>query len=87
MASFNIDFKPSAEKDLRRLPKDIVLCAMEKIKDPKSDHFPANPPGYPVPKGFIACELETAGSSTKSIQSKEITIHYIRPRSIAYRNL
>jgi mRNA-degrading endonuclease RelE of RelBE toxin-antitoxin system len=59
MALFSIDFKPSAEKDLHHLPRDIVLRAMEKIEDLNQTHFPANPSGYPAPKGFIVYELET----------------------------
>ncbi len=38
-----------------------------KIEDLRWDPFPANLLGYQVPKGFIAFELETAGSFTKLI--------------------
>ncbi len=88
MASFSIVFKPSAEKDLRRLPRDIVLRAMEKIEDLKSDPFPSQSIRisgserlYRLRVGDYRIIYEVDS------KAKEITIHYIRPRSIAYRNL
>jgi mRNA interferase RelE/StbE len=41
MVSFSIDFKPSAEKDLRRLPRTSSSAKMEKIENLKSDPFPS----------------------------------------------
>jgi mRNA interferase RelE/StbE len=40
MASFRIDFKPSVEKDLRRLPAEIISRSMEKIDNLESEPFP-----------------------------------------------
>jgi mRNA interferase RelE/StbE len=88
MASFSIDFKPSVEKDLRHLPRDIVLRAMEKIEDLKSDPFPSQSIRisgserlYRVRVGDYRIIYEV------DPKAKEITIHYIRPRSTAYLNL
>jgi mRNA-degrading endonuclease RelE of RelBE toxin-antitoxin system len=39
MASFRIDFKPSVEKDLLRLPADIISRSMEKIAELEFEPF------------------------------------------------
>lgn len=39
MASFRIDFKPSVEKDLRRLPGEIISRSMEKIEKLEFEPF------------------------------------------------
>lgn len=88
MASFSLDFKPSAEKDLRHLPKDIVLRVIEKIEYLRSDPFPSQSIRisgserlYRLRVGDYRIIYEV------DPKAKEITIHYIRPRSVAYRNL
>jgi mRNA-degrading endonuclease RelE of RelBE toxin-antitoxin system len=40
MASFNIRFKPSVEKDFRRLPKKLVPRVLERIENLKDEPFP-----------------------------------------------
>lgn len=88
MASFRICFKSSAEKDLRHLPSDIKSRSMEKIEELQFDPFPSqsikisgSEKLYRLRVGDyrIIYEVET--------KEKLITIHYIRPRSIAYRYL
>jgi len=56
MASFRICFKPSVEKDLRRLPAEIVSRSMEKIEQLESEPFPLNRSRYPDQKDSIAFE-------------------------------
>lgn len=88
MASFRIDFKPSVEKDLRRLPADIISRSMEKIENLESEPFP--PQSIKV---FGSERLHRLRVGDYRIiyevdaVEKVITIHYIRPRSIVYRNL
>ena len=88
MASFSINVKPSAEKDLRRLTRDIILRAIEKIEGLKSDPFPSQSTRisgserlYRLRVGDYRIIYEV------DPKAKEITIHYIRLRSISYRNL
>jgi mRNA interferase RelE/StbE len=40
VASYSVRFKPSVEKDLLRLPKDIVSRVWDRIENLKSDPFP-----------------------------------------------
>ena len=88
MALFRIEFKPSVEKDLRRLPAEVISRLMEKIDSLESEPFPpqsikvsGSEKLYRLRVGDyrIIYEVDTV--------EKVITIHYIRPRSIVYRNL
>ena len=86
MASFNIDFKPSAEKDLRHLPRDIVLRAMEKIEGLKSDPFLSQSTRISGSEKLYRLRVgDDRIIYEVDPKAKEISIHYIRPRSIAYR--
>lgn len=88
MASFSISFKPSVDKDLRRLPKDLVSRIMEKIEDLKLEPFPPQAVKIPVADRIyrlrvgdyrIVYEVE--------VKKMMITIHYVRHRSVVYRDL
>jgi mRNA interferase RelE/StbE len=88
MASFSISFKPSVDKDLRRLPKSLIPRVMEKIEDLKSEPFPPQVVKIPVADRLyrlrvgdyrIVYEVE--------VKKKIITIHYVRHRSVVYRDL
>ena len=48
MASFSLSFKPSVDKDLRRLPKNLIPRAIEKIEELKSEPFPPQAVKIPV---------------------------------------
>jgi mRNA interferase RelE/StbE len=88
MAPFRIDFKSSVEKDLRRLPAEIISRSMEKIENLEFEPFP--PQSIKVSGSE---RLHRLGVGDYRIiyevdaVKKVITIHYIRPRSIVYRNL
>ena len=88
MESYSIHFKLSAEKDLRHLPRDVVLRAMGKIEDLKSEPFPSQSIRI---SGSIRLHRLRVGDYRiiyeVDPEAKKITIHYIRHRSFAYRNL
>lgn len=88
MAHFDIYFKPSAEKDLRRLPKDLIQRATEKIEDLGSEPFPSQSIRisgaerlYRLRVGDYRIVYEV------DVKKEVITIHYIRHRSVVYRDL
>ncbi len=56
MASFRIDFKPSVEKDLRRLPAEIISRSMEKIEKLEFEPFPPQSIKYLGQKDSIVFE-------------------------------
>ena len=88
MGSYNIKFKPSVHKDLRRLPKAIVSRVVKRIEDLESEPFPHQSVKlsgterlYRIRVGDyrIVYEVDT--------QVRQITIHYIRHRRQVYRRL
>ena len=88
MASYNITFKPSVEKDLRPLPKSVVARVMERIEKLKDEPFPQQVVKlsgterlYRIRVGDyrIVYEVDT--------EAKQITIHYVRHRREVYRAL
>ncbi len=88
MASFRIDFKPSVEKDLRRLPVEIISRSMEKIAQLEFEPFP--PQSIKISGSERLHRLRVGDYRIiyeVDIKEKAIAIHYIRPRSIVYRNL
>ena len=88
MASYSIRFKPSAEKDLRKLPKAMIPRVIEEIENLRSNPFPR-----------LAVKLESVERLYRvrvgdfrivysvETEPKEVVILNIRNRREVYRNL
>ena len=88
MTSYSVRFKPSAEKDLRKLPKAMISRVIEEIETLRSNPFPRQ-----------AIKLESVERLYRvrvgdfrviySVETElqQITIFYIRNRREVYRNL
>jgi mRNA interferase RelE/StbE len=88
MASYNIIFKPSVEKDLRSLPRPMVARVFERIEALRDDPFPRR-------------SLKLAGAEelyrvrvgdyrviyAVDKENQQIVVHYVRHRRDAYRQL
>lgn len=88
MGSYNINFKPSVEKDLRPLSKTLVARVMERIERLKTDPFPRQAIKlsgterlYRIRVGDYRIVYEA------NTQAKQVTIHYVRHRREVYRAL
>lgn len=88
MDSYDINFSPSVEKDMRSLPKMLVSRVMKRIDGLRLDPFPRQAIKlssvdrlYRVRVGDyrILYEVDT--------QAKQITIHHVRHRREVYRLL
>jgi len=88
MASFKVVLKPSLEKDLRSLPKSIIVRVMRQIDELAND---------PLPRKAIKLE---GGNDLYRVRvgdyrviygvdqsAKLVTIHYVRHRRDVYRRL
>jgi len=88
MASFKVVLKPSLEKDLRSLPKSIIVRVMKQIDEIAND---------PLPRKAIKLE---GGNDLYRVRvgdyrviygvdqsAKLATIHYVRHRRDVYRRL
>ncbi|MDQ1328864.1 MAG: mRNA interferase RelE/StbE [Candidatus Poribacteria bacterium] len=88
MKPYNVDFKPSVEKDFKALPKKIISRIMKKIEELANNPFPRNVIKlssteylYRIPVGVyrIIYEVDT--------HNRKILIHYVRHRREAYRGI
>ena len=88
MASYSVLFKPSVEKDFRRLAKEIIPRLTQKIEDLKGDPCPHHSEKlsgaerlYRVRVGDyrIVYEVDT--------HLKQIIIHHVRHRREVYRTV
>ncbi len=85
MPRFSLEFKPSVEKDLRRLPKYVARRVLERIEVLRDD---------PFPRGAIklagAERIYRARVGRYRIvyevdpKSKKVVIQYVRHRRTAY---
>lgn len=88
MASYKVRLKPTAEKDLRKLPKPLIPRILHKIEALAFDPFPAQVTKlanaerlYRVRVGDYRIIYEVDTRDTL------VTIFYIRHRREAYRSL
>ena len=88
MANYSISFKRSVEKDLRHLPQDLISRVMEKIESLKSEPFPSQSIRvsgaerlYRLRVGDYRIIYEVDS------KTREIIIHHVRDRSVAYRGI
>jgi len=88
MKPYDIEFKPSVEKDLKGLPKTLINRLMEKIEKLRSDPFPRQVMKLavteqlyrvPVSQYRIVYEVDT--------DERIIIIHHIGHRREVYRKL
>ncbi len=88
MDSYNIRFKRSVEKDMRRLPGTVLSRIMKRLESLSLAPFPAGARKLAGTKYFYRVRvgdyriIYAVDSFTNSI-----TIHYVRHRRNAYRNL
>jgi mRNA interferase RelE/StbE len=88
MAPYRVQFKPSVGKDLRRLPPDVLRRVMARIAALENDPLPRQVTRlsgaerlYRLRVGDyrIIYEVDT--------ESRQVTVHYVRHRQDAYRQM
>jgi mRNA interferase RelE/StbE len=88
MASYSVNFKPSAEKDLRGLPGSIVARIVKQVEGLKSNPLPRQ-----SAKLGGAAELYRMRIGDYRVvygidrKAREILVHYVRHRRDVYRRL
>ena len=88
MASYEVIFKPSVQKDLRLLPQSVVARIFRVVEELKNE---------PIPRRSIkvagAGQLYRVQVGSYSViygvdkESKQVIIHYVRHRREVYRQL
>ena len=88
MASYKVVFKPSVEKDLRKLPKPVIARALDRI-----DRLSVEPRGVGIVKLSGAERTYRARVGDYRVvfevdeNRKELIVHYVRHRKDVYRDL
>ena len=88
MVSYSVDFRPSLHKDLRRLPRDLILRVMEKIDALRSEPLP--PQAVKISAADRLYRLRVGDYRIiyeVDLERKKIVIYYIRHRTVVYRSL
>ena len=86
MTSFKIEFKRSAEKDLSKLPQQVIERAVSRIKALESNPFP--PQSLKLRESERLYRLRVGDYRIiyeVDVEIRVITIHYIRHRREVYR--
>ena len=86
MASYNIVFKPSIEKDLRFLPKSVIVRVLRQIEALRKDPFPRQSSKLAGAEQLYRIRIgdyRVVYAVDKEL--REIVVHYIRHRREVYR--
>ena len=88
MAAFKVTFKPSVERDLATLSRDVVARVLQRIEVLQEHPFPRQALKLEDPKACIGSEWAIIGSFTAwtALGSKLSSIH-VRHRREVYRGL
>jgi len=88
MASYSVKFKPSADRDLRSLPKVVVRRVLTAIEGLRSEAFPRSAIKlsgverlYRIRAGEYRIVYEI------DVPARQVVVHYVRHRRDVYRVL
>jgi len=88
MASYQIELKKSAEKDLRRLASDVVTRVGERMKSLADDPFPVGVRKLEATEGFYRLRVGDYRVVYKVLaEERLVVVYYVRHRREAYRSL
>ena len=86
MASYNIVFKPSVEKDLRSLPKSVIARVLRQIEVLGKNPFPRQSVKLAGAEQLYRIRVgDYRVVYAVDKEDKEIMVHYIRHRREVYR--
>jgi mRNA interferase RelE/StbE len=86
MASYNIIFKPSVEKDLHSLPKSVIARVMKQIETLRKNPFPRQSVKLVGAEQLYRIRVgDYRVVYAVDKEAQEILIHYIRHRREVYR--
>lgn len=86
MGLYRIEWKKSAEKDLDRIPRNIVCKILEVVESLKDFPFPHGVRKITGTEGFFRIRVgDYRVIYHVDVENKIITIYYVRHRREAYR--
>jgi mRNA interferase RelE/StbE len=88
MASYNVIFKPSVEKDLRSLPQSVVKRVFRRIDAFKEAPFPRQSKKLSGAEQLYRLRIgDYRVIYGVDKDSRQVIIHYVRHRRDVYRHL
>ncbi len=88
MEQYTLAFKKSAEKDLRKIPKEIIQHIFEHIENLVSEPVPNDAYKLASAENLYRIRVGDYRVIYQVLHgSREVTVIYIRHRSVAYRGL
>ena len=88
MDPYSVAFKKSAEKDLRKIPKEIIPHIFEHIENLVNEPVPHDAYKLASAENLYRIRVSDYRVIYKVLHvSREVTVFYIRHRSVAYRGL
>jgi mRNA interferase RelE/StbE len=88
MESYSLSFKKSIEKDLRKIPKDLIPHIFERIENLAREPVPHDAHKLSGSENLYRIRTGDYRVIYQVIHdSREVTIVYIRHRSVVYRSL
>jgi mRNA interferase RelE/StbE len=88
MDPYSVSFKKSAEKDLRKIPKEIISHIFEHIENLAAEPVPHE--AYKLASAEYLYRIRIGDYRViyqVLHESREVIVYYIRHRSVAYRGL
>ena len=85
MAFYKIQFKQSADKDIRKIEKSFIPAIIEKINRLSTDPFPSGVKKLMNTDNIYRLRVRDYRVIYQITEGRQITIHYIRHRKDAYR--
>lgn len=88
MDPYSVAFKKSAEKDLRKIPKDIIPHIFEHVENLSREPVPHEAYKLASAENLYRIRVGDYRVICQVLHgNREVTVIYIRHRSVAYRGL
>ena len=88
MDPYSVAFKKSAEKDLRKIPKEIIPHIFEHVENLAREPVPHDAYKLASAENLYRIRVSDYRVIYQVLhQSREVTVIYIRHRGVAYRGL
>jgi mRNA interferase RelE/StbE len=88
MGSYSLAFKNSVEKDLRKIPKELITRIFERIENLSRDPLPHDVQRLAGAESLYRIRVGDYRVIYQVLhESREVTVMYVRHRSVAYRGL
>jgi mRNA interferase RelE/StbE len=88
MELYSLTFRKSVEKDLRKIPKEIILHIFEHVENLTSEPIPHDAYKLTSAENLYRIRVGDYRVIYQVLHSnREVIVFYIRHRSVAYRGL